>query len=284
MAESNQIRINELARELEVKAKAILESLPIVGFTGKKTHSSSLDLETAEKVRKYIRAAAEGGQPEAPKAPAAVPVAALPAVAAPPPVPVAAELPAVPDASLPVAKPAPPAGPAIVLAGEPRVPGLPARPVAPATTTGAVPSVRTAGTPLVVRPAVPSRIPAKPGVPPGEAPGRVTARPGETPVRPAAALEAPARTPLVPAKKLPLPTLPQRAMLGGAPAKESSTGRTAPRPPQKPPIPGTTGSGRPSQPRGPRLGAASAAGDRAATKPSIGKPLYERKPAARARP
>ena len=36
MTDSNQIRINELARELEVKAKAIIDYLPEAGVTEKK--------------------------------------------------------------------------------------------------------------------------------------------------------------------------------------------------------------------------------------------------------
>ena len=39
----SKIRINDLARELEVKSKAILDSLSVVGITEKKTHSSSLE-------------------------------------------------------------------------------------------------------------------------------------------------------------------------------------------------------------------------------------------------
>ncbi|MFZ0881553.1 MAG: translation initiation factor IF-2 N-terminal domain-containing protein, partial [Candidatus Acidiferrales bacterium] len=50
----NQIRINELARELEIKAKALIEFLPEIGVTEKKTHSSSLDLDHAEAVRKHF--------------------------------------------------------------------------------------------------------------------------------------------------------------------------------------------------------------------------------------
>ena len=55
----SKVRINDLARELEVKSKAILDSLPQVGVTEKKTHSSSLEEHEAEKVRVYFRAAAE---------------------------------------------------------------------------------------------------------------------------------------------------------------------------------------------------------------------------------
>ncbi|MGA7219893.1 MAG: translation initiation factor IF-2 [Candidatus Sulfotelmatobacter sp.] len=56
----SKVRINDLARELEVKSKAILDTLPVVGVTEKKTHSSSLEEHEAEKVRLYIRSSAEG--------------------------------------------------------------------------------------------------------------------------------------------------------------------------------------------------------------------------------
>src|ERR1700675_3326767 len=55
----SKIRINDLARELEVKSKAILDVLVEVGVTEKKTHSSSVEVDEAEKVRAHFRAAAE---------------------------------------------------------------------------------------------------------------------------------------------------------------------------------------------------------------------------------
>ena len=55
----SKIRINDLARELEVKSKAILDALPEVGVTEKKTHSSSVEEHEAVKVRAYLRAANE---------------------------------------------------------------------------------------------------------------------------------------------------------------------------------------------------------------------------------
>jgi translation initiation factor IF-2 len=58
MTDSNQIRINELARELEVKAKAIIDYLPEAGVTEKKTHSSSIEVEAAVRVREHFRALA----------------------------------------------------------------------------------------------------------------------------------------------------------------------------------------------------------------------------------
>src|SRR5580704_15509750 len=55
----SKVRINDLARELEVKSKAILDALPLVGVTEKKTHSSSLEDFEAEKVRAHLRGSAE---------------------------------------------------------------------------------------------------------------------------------------------------------------------------------------------------------------------------------
>src|SRR5215469_1142472 len=51
-----KIRINDLARELEVKSKAILDILEEVGVTEKKTHSSSVEDDEAERIRKYFSA------------------------------------------------------------------------------------------------------------------------------------------------------------------------------------------------------------------------------------
>src|SRR5450759_978966 len=51
----NQIRINDLARELQLKAKAIIDYLPVAGVKDKETHSSSIDLEAANKIRQHFR-------------------------------------------------------------------------------------------------------------------------------------------------------------------------------------------------------------------------------------
>ena len=59
MSDASQVRINELARDLEVKAKAIIDLLPSLGVTEKKTHSSSIPADIAEKVRKQIQGVAE---------------------------------------------------------------------------------------------------------------------------------------------------------------------------------------------------------------------------------
>ena len=55
-----KIRINDLARELEVKSKVILDLLIKVGVTEKKTHSSSIEVDEAERVKKFY---AEHGEP-----------------------------------------------------------------------------------------------------------------------------------------------------------------------------------------------------------------------------
>ncbi len=47
-----KIRINELARELEVKAHEILDRLPELGVTEKKTHSSSIDEDVAIRIKR----------------------------------------------------------------------------------------------------------------------------------------------------------------------------------------------------------------------------------------
>jgi len=58
------MRINELARELEVKAKAILDYLAESGIEDKKSHSSAIDDELGEKVKAHFRQVAEAPVPE----------------------------------------------------------------------------------------------------------------------------------------------------------------------------------------------------------------------------
>ena len=70
-----KIRINELARELEVKAHEILERLPELGVQEKKTHSSSIDEDVAIKLRRlygFEVADLEPSEVEEPVAPAEV--------------------------------------------------------------------------------------------------------------------------------------------------------------------------------------------------------------------
>src|SRR5215475_7297938 len=57
----SKVRINDLARELEVKSKAILDVLTDVGVTEKKTHSSSLEADEAERVRAHFNRGGKSG-------------------------------------------------------------------------------------------------------------------------------------------------------------------------------------------------------------------------------
>src|SRR5579863_4487192 len=113
MTDANQVRINELARELEVKAKAIIDLLPGFGVTEKKTHSSSIPVDVAEKVRRTIQgqaetdAAAEAAAQAEKQAKDAAARAARMRPAAPPAPPAAAH-PAVPVVHPPAAHPAAP--------------------------------------------------------------------------------------------------------------------------------------------------------------------------------
>jgi translation initiation factor IF-2 len=50
----SKVRVNELARELEVKPGVILELLPELGVHEKKTHSSSLDEDVALELRRRL--------------------------------------------------------------------------------------------------------------------------------------------------------------------------------------------------------------------------------------
>src|SRR5580704_6403716 len=50
----SKVRINDLARELEVKSRPILDALEAIGVTGK-THSSSIEADQAERVRDYFK-------------------------------------------------------------------------------------------------------------------------------------------------------------------------------------------------------------------------------------
>ncbi len=68
----SKIRINELARELEVKPSAILELLPVLGVAEKKTHSSSLEDDQVLLVRRRLggeAAVEEAARREAPRWP-----------------------------------------------------------------------------------------------------------------------------------------------------------------------------------------------------------------------
>ena len=246
MTDVNQVRINELARELEVKAKAIIDLLPGYGVTEKKTHSSSIPADVAEKVRKKIQGAAEEeAQAEAaakadkeakeaaakaarmrPAAPAAPPQASVaPAVVKP-------SAPAAPVA--PVAKPIAHEAPAAPAPAAHKAPAPPpvvappaAKPGAPAATSAAVTPIRhpaPAGAPATPAAARPSA-PARPAAPSSSQPSAN---------RPAAAAPGRAGSPARP----------------GAPARPSPTGNRGPLPTgNRGPLPDASRESRPSGPR-----------------------------------
>jgi translation initiation factor IF-2 len=252
MADSNQIRINELARELEVKAKVLIDFLPEIGVTEKKTHSSSLDLEHAELARKHFaglaakEAAAEAekqAKATAAKRPAARPVAApAPSVAKPPAAPASVAPPASATAkpSAPTAIPGTPA---------PRSTAAPSAPALSATSAHPPAQAPAAAKPGVSPAASAPAAPARPGVSPS------APRPG-VPLRPAVSAQPGA----------PSPPRPAAAAPAGSPATPSGTGTGArhvgaPPPqgqrfPPRPGAPPTGGQPRPGAPQSFRPAAA----------------------------
>src|ERR1700676_4387671 len=253
MTDANQVRINELARELEVKAKAIIDLLAGYGVTEKKTHSSSIPVDVAEKVRKHLQGVADAeaqaeahakaekdAKDAAAKAarmrPAAAPAAVLPkpAAPAPPATPVAA-------APAPAAKPAAPptadATPAAAASAAPAVAPSPASvtPSAKSTAPAAKPSpaapIATPAPPTQIRTAAPAARSA--GTPASQRPAAAApaAKPGQgapTAARPAAAAPAGARA-ATPARP-PMPTGGNRGPVPGTgPGGQRHTG---PRPGQ----------------------------------------------------
>jgi translation initiation factor IF-2 len=197
MADSNQIRINELARELEVKAKVLIDFLPEIGVTEKKTHSSSLDLEHAELARKHFaglaaKEAAAEAEKQA-KATAARKPAPRPAVTAAPTPSVAKPAAAAPSVAPPAA----------------------AKPAAPTAIPGS-PATRPAGTPSAPAPASSAPSAHPPAHPTSQAP--VAAKPAASPA--AAAPAAPARPGVAPSA--PRPGVPLRPPVPGQPGAPAS--------------------------------------------------------------
>src|SRR5271166_450740 len=177
-----KIRINDLARELEVKSKEILDVLTKVGVTEKKTHSSSIEADEAERVKKYFSEHAEpssGGRSTRPSAPAEEfkPKIDLSHISKPGDVRKAVEQRAVQGSA--TARPS-------TLATQ-AVPGAPRQTVAPPSAVPARPSV-------IAKPAAPaaSTTLAAPVEPPKPAPRFITP---QTVVRPPAAVIPPPKPP-----------------------------------------------------------------------------------------
>ncbi|HTV58452.1 MAG TPA: translation initiation factor IF-2 [Verrucomicrobiae bacterium] len=322
MSDSNQIRINELARELEIKAKVLIDFLPEIGVSEKKTHSSSIDVEHAELVRKHFReeaekeAAAEAAKlaaskpksavrptapaparpatsapPAAPAvaAPAQKPVAAPPAAATPLRPGVPAVRPVVPPASAGSA--APPVSPAAHPAAHPPIAAKPVVP-APSAPSHAPVAARPAAGPAVPRPGVPSVRPSAPPAGQGQPGAPIQQRPAAAAPGSAQAGNAPASGQRMPSRPIGQGGPPQSrpgSSQGYRPGSGAPSGAPRPggggRPGGGPPsrFPQRPGGGRPGQgPGGPRPGAPLGSG---VPKAEPGKPLYARKPPAqRGRP
>src|SRR5579872_672145 len=270
MNEANQVRINELARELEVKAKAIIDLLPGYGVTEKKTHSSSIPEDVAEKVRKNIlgQAQAEAAAEAAAKAETAAKEAAAKAARmrpATPPLPVSAA----PGPAVVTKPPAPSVAPSVAPVAAPVAPA--ARPVTPAAPTPAAP-VSTAPSNAPTTPKAPVHAPSgtPAAVPPPAAkpaaPAPATRPPAPTPIRPpspTAASTAPraaapsAQRPGAPSGTQPSSVRPAAAAPGApgvrpaAPSRPLPTGNRGPVPGTVPGSGQRSGGPRPGQPMRP---------------------------------
>jgi translation initiation factor IF-2 len=260
MTETNQVRINELARDLEVKAKAIIDLLPGFGITEKKTHSSSIPLDVAEKVRQAIQGQAEAeavavaaAQAEKEAKEAAAKAARLkPAATQAPPAAVRPAKPVLP-ASVPPAVAAPKA-PTASVSPTTAKPAVPAVPPSAHPTVKPAPSV-SHGKPL--RPGVP--VPPPAGTPstahPGAAsPSQAAQSASPSVARPAAPQAAKPATSVTPAR--PLPTGNRGPLPTGERGAFPGATRSGPRPGQ-PIRPQLSGQGRPA---GPRQGGSGAPG------------------------
>jgi translation initiation factor IF-2 len=309
MADSNQVRINELARELEIKAKVLIEYLPEAGVTEKKTHSSSIDLVHAERVRKHFRglAAAEeaaeaekaaktaAGKKPAPRVAATAAAPVTPAVTAAKPAAPALPTPAPAMPARPGAAPA--SGPAPVAAKptapvRPSAPGLAspahattaqapspaARPSAPPTGASATTQTSRPTGPLSTasRPGVPLRSPTPGTRPSGAPPSTQRYPPASRPGGPSAGQRPGAPQGMRPAGATQpyRPTGAPQGRPGSAPGQGGRPGGPPSRFPQRPGSSGPGGRDNKAPVGGQRPGAG-------VPKAEPGKPLYARKPAAR---
>src|SRR5437660_10386841 len=283
----SKVRINDLARELEVKSKAILDALPLVGVTEKKTHSSSLEDHEAEKVRAHIRGSSEAQSPSARAARTlrgeeeiktkidlshiSRPGDVLKAItqkkeAAAAPAPPRPAPPVAPPRSTvvaPAAKPAAPAGPPA-----PPVPVSAPQTPAPAARPAIVP-------PAAEKPAVPVAPPAAPAAPAAAAPPVRPAAPRAAvitppaPTAPSMTASAPPAAPAAPST--PHPSAPPVAAAPQPPAPRMIVPQTGPRPVYKAPPP------RPAPPA-PTAQAGAPVGTMrpAPGRPVPGQPIFQR--------
>ena len=240
-----KVRINDLARELEVKSKAVLDYLPSIGVTEKKSHSSSLEHDEADKVRKHFAKAAEASAAEKRKAPAA------------------AEIKPKIDLSK-ISKP----GDVLKAISKQTAPEAPAAPISkPAAAPISKPAAPTAAPPAAAKPTAPI-VPPRPAEKPA-----APAAPAQTHV---ASIEAAAEKPAVVAKPPAAPPTaapPQAAASGisSVPPRRLITPQTGPRPvyaaPQRPAAATVT----PGQPIGQGMRPRPVPG-----RPVPGQPIFQR--------
>ncbi len=126
-----KIRINELARELEVKPSVILDLLPELGVTDKKTHSSSLDDDVVLNLRRRVAGMGAEEQAASHEAAPRQESARQSAAAVEEPAPVSKNVP--PPAT---PEPARPAASALLENSEAPAPVRPAFPLRPPLATG----------------------------------------------------------------------------------------------------------------------------------------------------
>jgi translation initiation factor IF-2 len=245
----SKIRINDLARELEVKSKTILDVLPEIGVTEKKTHSSSLEEHEAEKVRAHLRGGSEAPVTSKPARPSrdgdeiktkidlshiSKPGDVLKAIISKQqPAPTAPARPASPPTPVET-KPAAPISPAAKAPAPPASTAAPSKLVIPATgprptfTVPAPPSAPQVPTASASAPPRPAGPPAPPATPIAAAPPQ--------PQAPAARPAAPAR-PQVPPPRMIVPQTGPRPVYK-APIRPAASSGPAARPAPGRPVPG----------------------------------------------
>jgi translation initiation factor IF-2 len=261
-----KIRINELARELEVKAHEILDRLPELGVTEKKTHSSSIDEDVAIRLRRlYGHEVPEPAPEEKPKAETPLAEEARTQEMAPA-APTAAAEPVPAPVSAPEERAEPATPPAEVAPGEEPVPAAITQPPAEEKPAPVAPVHHTPiRPPLAGRPMQPPPAPPQPPanvepprpVPPAPAPASASTPPAVSGVhgRPATPAPRPMPGPAVPPRPGQVLSGPRQPLPGTESARPTSGTAPANLPrqpfsPRKPEVrPAPTSSGAPGAPK-----------------------------------
>ncbi|MDR7400766.1 MAG: translation initiation factor IF-2 [Armatimonadota bacterium] len=237
------MRVHELARELGMTSKALMDLLASMNIQVK-SHSSSLDAATVERVRRRVK-----GQPETKPAPAPAREARTPTgerilglrkitppPPPPPPEPAAAPPQPEPVTPAPEPRPAPPAPAPEPVAARPVEP-RPAPPAGPEAAPPARPAKPAPAAPPAAGPAKPAAKETRPVIrPAAAAPPRVSPRPPVPPRK-----EAPPR-PAVPRPPVEPPPVPPPPPVAPAPAPVTAPKERPPKvkeriPPPPPPEP-----------------------------------------------